>query len=221
MTTPGPQAQQDAATANGGVRPATMLIALIPLIVFWVVESYASLTTALLAAMVFGIGESGYAYWRHGRVDRLTLASTVLVLVTGALGLIWNNGLLFKLKPAMIEIALAGGLFVSVWVGKPAMIVMVQQQLKRQLPPERLAYFRGVTWRMALLFVLHAALTAYAALELSTGSWIFVKGVGSLVMMGITLFGEMVYIRLVLRIRWAEAAPPHRQRRRPENRDDD
>ena len=56
--------------------------------------------------------------------------------------------------------------------------------------------------------------TVYAALRLSTGAWLFVKGVISYGMLGLQVAGEILYIRYILRPRWqsrdeTESAPPH------------
>ncbi|MCA9519432.1 MAG: septation protein IspZ [Myxococcales bacterium] len=191
----------------------SLLLSLVPLVVFWIVEAYAPLHVALIIAMLFGVGESAYSYWRHGAVDRLTMISTLLVLVTGALSLIFHSGVLFKLKPAIFEVLFAAMLLGSYAVGRPMLVALAKQQIG-EIPPSRVGYFGGVTLRMGINFLIHAGITVYAALRLSTGAWLFVKGVISYGMLGLQVAGEILYIRYILRPRWqsrdeTESAPPH------------
>lgn len=182
----------------------TLLISLIPLIIFWIVEAYLGLVAGLIAAMVFALGELAWFYFREHRIDRFALMSAILILVLGGISLIFQKGIFFKLKPAVIEGVFAAILLISQLMGKPLLLTMATKQHgKGMLEGPRGKYLKGVNLRLGLFFLGHAGLTLYAALALSTSGWIFVKGVLQMILLGVLLLGEFLYTRFILAKRLA------------------
>ena len=144
--------------------------------------------------MVFGVGEIVWERYSQGKVDGLTWAANAMILILGGLSLLTQEGIWFKLQPALIEIAMAIGLWVSIMMGKPFLIGLLQKQgdFESRMRPELLGPFRvalrGITFRLGLFFALQAAVAVWAALYWSTASWVLLKGVGltaSLVVYGV------------------------------------
>lgn len=197
------------------------LLALAPLLILWVVEATYHLHTAIFLALCFTMGELIFTFLRHKRVDRSSLVIGGLVLVSGGISLALDTGLLFKLKPAVVEAVFALVLIGSVFLGKSIFLDMAEKQLGRRIPLTRRDAFRGMTIRLGAALLLHAALVAVAAVWLPTEVWVFVKGVGTLIVLGLYLVGEMLYIRRVLRPRWAAQEAAARRRSQPDGHVDE
>lgn len=218
------------ANARASSRPRTLarsvVGALLPLAAFWLVERYAPLAWAIVAGMVAGLAETAWSYARSRKVDGLTAAGTALVVVTGLLSLATESAALFKLKPALVEVALGVFLVGSAVVGRPALLAAASARQK--IPETRKAYFTGASIRFGATWLLHAVAAGYAALYLSSDTWLAVKGVGVLVCLAAYAGFEVLYIRWVMRPRWlareAElraaraAAPPSEPATPPEPR---
>ena len=156
---------------------------ILPVVAFSAVEEFYGATAGLIAGMAFGIGEIIYERLKLGRVSAITWIGNALLIALGAISLISDDGVWFKLQPAIIEAAVALGLIGSVALGKPLLILMAEKQLPPgTVPAEQRALFngrmRGLSLRFGLFFAIHAALATWAAFHWSTAAWALLKGGG-------------------------------------------
>jgi intracellular septation protein len=189
--------------------PKVKLLAagLIPLIVFTVIEECWGTLAGLVAGMVFGIGEMVWDYRTQGRVDPMTWGGNVLLLILGAVSLLTDSGVWFKLQPAILEMGMAVFLWGSLLLKKSILLGLLQKQggvpadWEESLQPGAREVLRqgflGITFRLGLFFVLHSVWAIWAALYWSTGAWALLKGVG----LTASLLGYMVAESLILRYR--------------------
>jgi intracellular septation protein A len=179
-----------------------LLYSLVPLIGFWLVEKYWGLEAGIVVAIVLGIGEVAWVYWRERRWEPFSLWSAVLVIVMGIVSWQLESGKILLLKPAIIEAVFASVFIVSSIAKKPFMLLMAQKQFgKVEFNSMQLRYFNGVNWRIGLLFLLHTMMTVYAALWLSSDAWFFAKGVLFYILLALFFLGEFVYARFIVRPR--------------------
>jgi len=184
-----------------------LLGGILPVIIFTVIEEAFGTAWGLAAGMAFGVGEIIWEWRSRGKVDALTWGGNGMLLVLGGVSLITQEGIWFKLQPALIEGAMALVLWGSVAYGKPLLLSLAQKQgglpanLEAGLKPgagELLKRgFRGLTLRLGLFFVLHAVLATWAALHWSTAAWAALKGIG----LTVSLIVYLVVESLVLRYR--------------------
>jgi intracellular septation protein len=177
----GGKAQQLRALLVGG---------LLPVIAFSVIEDRFGTLWGLIAGMVFGIGEILYEWIKLKKVDAFTWAGNGMLLVLGGVSLVTNEGIWFKLQPAIIEAVTAVIFCGSVIVKKPLMAGLLKKQLAAQqaakggpvqpfeLAPWLTPLLAGATFRFGLFFGAHAALATWAALHWSTAAWAMLKGIG-------------------------------------------
>jgi len=174
-----------------------LLGGIIPVIVFTIIEEKYGTYWGLIAGMVFGVGEILYEKVKLQKVDTITWVGNGLLLGMGAISLFTNEGVWFKLQPAIIELFMAVLLMGSTLMGKPFLLMMAKKQNTLSQMPEHLRpimekKFSGLNFRIGFFFLAHAILATWAALYWSTKAWALLKGIGLTVSligyMGIEIF---------------------------------
>jgi intracellular septation protein len=179
----------------------------LPVVIFTLIEEQYGTLWGLVAGMVFGLGEILWELKTKKKVDTITWAGNGMLLALGGISLITQEGIWFKLQPALIEASMALVLWGSVLLGKPLLFNLAQKQGGIPSDFEKLARpgvgpvlkraFQGMTLRLGLFFAVHGVLAAWAALHWSTGSWALLKGVG----LTVSLIVYVVVESLILRYR--------------------
>lgn len=176
-----------------------LVLGLLPLIAFYVGERWGGLRVGVLAAMTTSLLDIGYGKLTEGRVNRVVIVSTVLVVVLGGLSLISEDDRFVLWSPVFTDLAfgvvLAGSL--ALMPGSLLEVAVREQEPDVTVDPALRRFFRGVSLRFALNLGLHAVLTAWAAGE-SRETWLFVSGPVQYGMLGVQMLGEVVLARRVL-----------------------
>lgn len=177
-----------------------LLGGIVPIVIFTVLESYYGTLVGLIAAMVFGIGEIAFEYIREKKVSAITIGANSLILILGAISLFSQEGIWFKLQPAIMEAVFAALLVGSFLMKRPFLVLMAEKQnLWANVPPQVRPIlekrFGGLTFRLGIFFALHAGLATWAAFYWSTAAWAILKGVGFTASMVVYLLIEMVLLR--------------------------
>lgn len=167
---------------------------LLPIIAFTVIEDQYGTMAGLLAGMVFGVGEIGYELFKYKKVSGLTWFGNGMLLSMGAISLWTNEGIWFKLQPAIMEGAFAIALWGS-WIIKKPLLKWMMEQQKQEIPEALKSRFSGMTLRMGFFFGAHAVLAVWAAFKWSTSDWALLKGVGLTASMFVYMFFEALAIR--------------------------
>ena len=173
---------------------------ILPVVSFTVIEETYGTLAGLIAGMVFGVGEILYEYSRYRKVETITLVGNGLLLVMGAVSLFTQDGIWFKLQPALIEVGMAVFLVASVVMKRPLLLMLAEKQgTLETLPPGALPVFvkgfTGITLRIGIFFFLHSILATYAAMYWSTRAWAILKGVGFTASLFVYMICEMVLLR--------------------------
>ena len=167
---------------------------LLPVIAFTLVEEYYGPLYGVIAAMVFGVGEISYELWKYKKVQKITWISNALILAMGAIAIIADDGLWFKMQPAIMELFFAVVLIGSYFLKKPLLLMMSEKQ-HQPIPPHLKNALPGLTFRIGVFFVFQAALATWAALYWSTAAWAFLKSVGIILFLIVYMLGEGLYLR--------------------------
>jgi intracellular septation protein len=167
---------------------------LLPVIAFTVIEDQYGTVAGIFAGLFFGLGEVVYELWSERKVSAITLVGNGMLLVLGGLSLISEDGIWFKLQPAIFEVFFALGLWVSLLLKKNILLLMAEKQ--GQVFPDFLKQkMNGLAFRLGIFFALQAALATWAAFAWSTQAWALLKGVGLTVSFVLWLVIEVLYIR--------------------------
>ncbi len=171
---------------------------LLPIIAFTVIEDKYGIFYGLIAGLFFGGAEIIYELARYKKVSQMTLISNGLILIMGSVSLFLNDGIWFKLQPAIFEFGFFIFLFVTWILKKPFLKSIIEKQ-----NPEAPDFFKnklsGITFRLSLFFLIQSIIATYAAFYWSTEAWAILKGVGLFVSMTIYMAIEMFWIRLSLK----------------------
>jgi intracellular septation protein len=167
---------------------------LLPVIAFTVIEEKWGTVAGLIAGMVFGVGEIMYEMIKHRKVSLITWIGNGLLLGLGAISLISDDGIWFKLQPALFEYGFFIFLVGSWLFNKPFLVLMMEKQ--NPTAPEFLKQrMKGMTFRLGLFFLAHGLLATWAAFKWSTESWALLKGVGLTVSMVVYMVLEVIVAR--------------------------
>lgn len=171
---------------------------ILPVIAFTVIEEKFGIIWGVIAGMVFSVGEMAWEWAKDRRISSVTLGVSLLILVLGGISLWANDGIWFKLQPALSEAAFCFLLLGSLLFGKPFLVAAMEKQ-GAVLPPAVRAAVPGLTLRMALFFGFHAILATWAALHWSTAAWALLKGVGFTGSFLLYMGMEILWIRRIVR----------------------
>ena len=190
---------------------AFLLGGLLPLLAFtWIEETYGTLA-GMVAGMLMGTAEMLYERFRLRRIEPVTWFGNGLIIVLGGIGLIFHEGVLFKLQPAILEAVMSAVFLGSVMLKRPFLWEMMKKQRAQMgepleaLPEPALLRIKnaieGLSIRIGIFMGLQAALATWAAIAWSTRSWALLKGVGFTGSFGIYFLVETLYLRKRLRVR--------------------
>lgn len=192
-----------------------LFAALIPLVVFWAVESYWGLKAALVLGCVTAVIEVVWEKLTQKRVSFLTATSNGLMLGLGTLSFAMDSGVAFKLQPMVMEVAMALVMAIMrLRGGEPFMVrtfasargVDALQRTQLMANPIFTKRLRSMDTVFIGFLFLHGLAVGAAALWGSTGLWILLKGVLFYVLM------VLVFIPFLRRPRAASSVDPHGQR---------
>lgn len=172
-------------------------IGFLPLLVFIVADEFLGLTAGLAVAIVFGIGEAFFIYFREKRIDRFILFDTGLIVVLGLVSILLQNDIFFKLKPGLIELILVVLLGVTAFSNNPILIRMTGRYMKGvEFSDEQIQQMRRMMRRMFFLFTAHTILIFYSAYFMSKEAWAFISGGLLYILMGGIMGVEFIRTRL-------------------------
>jgi intracellular septation protein A len=172
-----------------------LLLGLLPLIAFYVGESLYGLQAGLVAAIATSLLDVAYGRLVHGKVNRVVLVSTGLVVLLGGLSLLSDDERFVLWTPVLGDLVFAGVLLASLLAPLSALELALREQdptVDIDAPMRR--FLRGITVRFALNLLLHAGLTAWAVGQ-SRETWLFVSGPMQYVLMGLQGGLEVVLVR--------------------------
>ncbi|MCB0341745.1 MAG: septation protein IspZ [Bdellovibrionales bacterium] len=162
------------------------LVVLIPLLVFAVVDTFASLKVALIAAAVAALGEVAFSYFYLGEIDSFSMASVFLVFLMGGVAYLKESRQIFYLKPAILSFALGAFLVGAHMMGHSVLLEGVTKYAQL-FPPEQqevlaqpmlVKILTNASFTVGISLILHGLFTAWAAYRLSRWGWLAVAAVG-------------------------------------------
>ncbi len=167
---------------------------MLPIIAFTIVEEKYGIIAGLVTGMVFGLCEIVYELIRFKKVSTMTWVGNGMLLGLGGISLLSSDGIWFKLQPALIEF----GFFVFLlgsWLMKRPFLVMVIEKQNPDAPKFLKNCMKGMTFRLSLFFLGHAALATWAAFKWTNEAWAILKGVGLTMSMVVYMIFEVLWAR--------------------------
>lgn len=175
----------------------SLLPSFIPLIAYVLVEAFLGERIGLYAGIGIGVVEFIVVLIRDRKPDPFVAADTLLLALAGAVSLISDNDIWFKLKPAVIELVFGASFALLLVLPTRYLKAYMERQLKGfEFPDSTLPAMRKSLGAMLAILAIHAGLTAWSAVALSTKAWGFISGVLLYILFGIFALAEFVYAKV-------------------------
>jgi isopentenyldiphosphate isomerase/intracellular septation protein A len=154
-------------------------------------------TVGLIVGIGTGVIEFVYTLVKQRKADPFVAADTALLAVAGALSLVLRDEIFFKLKPAIIEIVLAGAMGAMLALPVSYLKGYIGRQLRGiAIPDAALPSMKRSLGVMLGVIIAHAALTVYASFAMSTAAWGFISGGLLYILFGVYAVGQFASAKL-------------------------
>ena len=154
-----------------------LLPGFIPLFVFIIADEFWGMKVGIIVALLIGIGEMGFTWYREKRLDRFVLLDTALLVTLSGVSILLENEIFFKLKPALIESILCVILGVSVFSSVDIIGAMTRKYMKGvEMNKVQEALFKRNLRNLFYIVVVHTGLVFYSAFYMSKEAWAFISG---------------------------------------------
>ncbi len=131
----------------------------------------------LIVALLIGMGEMAYTWYREKRMDRFVLLDTALLVALSGISILLENEIFFKLKPALIELILCAILGVSVFSSVDIIGAMTRKYMKGvEMNEVQGALFKRNLRNLFYIVIVHTGLVFYSAFYMSKEAWAFISG---------------------------------------------
>ena len=170
-----------------------LLPGFIPLFVFIAADEIWGTKVGLFVAVGTGILEMGWIAVKEKRFEKFVLFDTLLLIILGAVSILLDNDIFFKLKPGLVEIILVVILGISAFSKVNIIGLMGQRYLKgMELNEAHLEQMRKTLKPLFYIFAAHTVLVFYSAFYLSSEAWAFISGGLFYIIFGVYFLFEML-----------------------------
>lgn len=170
-----------------------LLPGFIPLFVFIIADEIWGTKIGLFVAIGVGLAEMLRIGIREGRFDKFILFDTLLLVVLGAVSVLLDNDIFFKLKPGLIELILVAVLAISAF--SPVNIIGLMGKHYLKDVPFNKAQVDQMRKSLKFLFYIfgaHTLLVFYATFFMSKTAWAFISGGLFYILFGVYFLFEIV-----------------------------
>ncbi|WP_291855542.1 NUDIX domain-containing protein [Marinilabilia sp.] len=162
-----------------------LLPGMLPLLIFVGVELVWGTTVGLVAALTLGLIQFVWFWFRERRLDKFILADIAFLMVLGGLAIVFDNALLFKLKPVFIGAALLLLVGYSAFSNIRLVMLMMQRYIKGLVAgPFESWLMQDMLKVFFWLLLAHTLLILGAALWMPHAWWAAISGPGFYVLVG-------------------------------------
>lgn len=177
-----------------------MLPGLLPLFIFIIADEAWGTETGLYIAVGFGVFELFITRIKNERWDGFIIIDTLFLVILGAVSILLDNAVFFKLKPALLELVMCIILLAAAQRPDKTFMIISARYIKNpgvRLNDSGAASMKRMLLLLALVFAVHTAFTVYAALLMSQAAWAFISGGLFYIIFGVIIAVQfiVVYIR--------------------------
>jgi isopentenyldiphosphate isomerase/intracellular septation protein A len=170
-----------------------LLPGFIPLFVFIAADEIWGTKIGLFVAVGVGLAEMLWVGIQEKRFDKFILFDTLLLVILGAVSILLDNDIFFKLKPGLIELVLVAVLAVSAFSPVNIIGLMGQRYLKgATFNDVQLAQMRKSLQSLFYIFTAHTLLVFYSTFFMSKAAWAFISGGLFYILFGAYFLFELV-----------------------------
>ena len=163
-----------------------LLFGILPLIVFVVVDVFATFKVAVICSIGATLIETAWTYFYFHEVDEMTWITLGLVIVLGLVAYKLDSSKIFKFQPVVLGLLIAAVFAYYQYFDQPILLKFLPKlkmyvsadQLAIINSPENLLRMGVLSERLIYVFLVHALLVGFAAVKMSTMSWFLIRSVG-------------------------------------------
>lgn len=148
-----------------------VLFDVFPVIVFFVVYRFSGIYAATAAIMATMAAQIAYQWFRHGKVNKMFLASGIVVGLLGAITLALRNPLFIQWKPTIVSWLFAAAFLGSQFIGRQTLVERIMGQAV-QLEP---SFWRQLNMVWVATFAVMGALNLYVVYNFPEAFWVSFK----------------------------------------------
>lgn len=179
-------------------------VGLIPLLAFILIDEFWGTEQGLIAAIVIGLGQLGYVWFKEKKLDKFILLDTSLIVILGVVSLLSHDAIFVKVKPAIIEFIMVALVGFSAF-GSMNLIIGMQKRYVGEVKLNDLQ-LRKMQFSMRIMFFVllgHTLLTLYSAFYMSKEAWAFISTALLYIIFGL-IFGVQLLVNQIQkrRIEW-------------------
>lgn len=169
------------------------LISFLPAIAYWYLEEHYSLKIALIGGVLLAVFEIGFEKLYTKHVHSISKFNFYLISTLGAIALIGDDGIWFKLQPFFTGIFMGGYLLFRI-SQKSGLMLETMESMGRVIPDKKL--LTRLERDMSLFLILYGCFMAFIAFTRTTSEWTFFKTIGFYIATLIFFIFELFIIRL-------------------------
>ncbi|GAB4339584.1 MAG: hypothetical protein Kow0037_24810 [Calditrichia bacterium] len=174
-----------------------LAIGFLPLLVFIVADEFFGLTIGLIVAILFGIGQTAFTYFRENRLDKFLLFDTGLIVVLGGVSLLLHSDIFIKIKPGLVELIMVILMGITGFSSRPLLIQMSGRYMNGiSFSAQQIEIMQKMMRRMFWIFLLHTVLIFYSAWYMNTAAWGFISGGLFYILMGVIFLYEFITAKI-------------------------
>jgi isopentenyldiphosphate isomerase/intracellular septation protein A len=170
-----------------------LLPGIIPLLVYIIADAIFGELWGMIIAAGLSIVEFAVIYFRSKVADKFVLFDLALVAIFGGISVWSNNPIFFKLKPAIIELTLAGLMGIALFININLLVKFVH----RYFPTMKLSEIQMQQMRKSIkwlfwIICFHIGTIVYSAYFLPKEIWAFTSSIGLYILFGIWFCFELL-----------------------------
>ncbi|MFA6238321.1 MAG: septation protein IspZ [Bacteriovorax sp.] len=167
------------------------LTSFLPAVAYWYLDEHYPVRIALIGGISLSIAEILFEKFYNKHVHALSKFNFFLILFLGGLSLLGDNGIWFKMQPALSFWGVSVFFIYRLRRGNGVFSEMMEAMGQAKRLPDFI--IRAMEIQMTVLFIFYGVLMAILAFCFPTSTWLFFKTVGLYIILGIFM-GVQVYL---------------------------
>ncbi|MBF0315402.1 MAG: septation protein IspZ [Oligoflexia bacterium] len=188
------------------LRENIFLTSFLPILAYWYLEANYPLRVAILGGILLALLEIAWEWYYNRKLHLVSKINFYLMVIMGGLALLENDGVWFKLSPA-ITLAIMGGLLGGDLYLKKRVILL---EMMKELSPKSFAnpklplalfehFIASLQRDLAILMLLYGVALGLLGIYATTAVWAFAKTIGFYIVLTLFMLGEFFFLRLKLK----------------------
>ncbi len=169
------------------------LISFLPAIAYWYLDEYYPVRIAITGGLILAILEITAEKIIVKHVHTISKANFFLILFLGCLSLLGEEGIWFKLQPAITGVGVSSFMFYRIKIGKGLLVEFLESLPLKSKPP--MFFVSSMERHLTYYFFVTGIFMGYIAIYESTDVWAFFKTIGNYILFAIFYIFEIFWSR--------------------------